>query len=96
MSCLVLQIQVNIIFKELNLILFCQINMKRRSQDLHKTFFQVSKTFKIYLVLKINNYQIKKSNTQLQKLMANIFKKQKKIIGQSNLKMNKKKVKYLK
>jgi hypothetical protein len=91
-SCQVLQIQVIIIFKEVNLILFCLFNLKTRNQKLPRTFFLV---LKIYFGLEINNNIFKKLNTQLQTFKANITKKQRSIIGQNNLKMKKKKAKYL-
>ena len=91
-SCQVLQIQVIIIFKEVNLILFCLFNLKTRNKELLRTFFHV---LKIYFGLEINNNIFKKLNTQLQTFKANITKKQRSIIGQNNLKMKKKKAKYL-
>ena len=91
-SCQVSQIQVIIIFKEVNLILFCLFNLKTRNKELPRTFFHV---LKIYFGLEINNNIFKKLNTQLQTFKANITKKQRSIIGQNNLKMKKKKAKYL-
>ena len=66
-SCQVSQIQVIIIFKEVNLILFCLFNLKTRNKELPRTFFHV---LKIYFGLEIQRSIIGQNNFKMKKKKA--------------------------
>ena len=89
-----------LIFLSIFLIIFYKDMFGQHMKPIVSDYFSwgaksTSISIKRYFGLEINNNIFKKLNTQLQTFKANITKKQRSIIGQNNLKMKKKKAKYL-